>query len=53
MSKKYVVPVNFDFDGNAFIQIPEEICEEIDLKENDFMYWEIINDSLILRKTDE
>ena len=53
MNKKYVVPVNFDFDGHAFIEIPEEICEELDLKENDFMCWEIIDGVITLMKTDE
>jgi len=53
MGKTFIRTVEYDFDGNAFIEIPEEICEELGLVSGDIMIWEISDDQIILRKSDE
>lgn len=52
-TQTYTRSVEFDFDGNAFIELPEEICEELEWRVGDIMIWEIIDTKIILRKRDE
>jgi len=52
-TQTYTRSVEFDFDGNAFIELPEEICEELEWRDGDIMTWEIIDTKIILRKRDE
>ena len=50
MNKIYTRKVEYDFEGNAIIEIPEEICDELDLHPGDVLVYEIKADSVILRK---
>lgn len=50
MNKIYTRKVEYDFEGNAIIEIPEEICDELDLRTGDVLVYEIKADSVILRK---
>lgn len=50
MNKIYTRKVEYDFEGYAIIEIPEEICEELDLHLGDVLVYEIKADSVILRK---
>jgi len=50
MNKIYTRKVEFDFNGDVIIEIPEEICDELDLRTGDVLVYEIKADSVILRK---
>ena len=50
MNKIYTRKVEFDFNGDAIIEIPEEICDELDLRPGDVLVYEIRGDEIILRK---
>lgn len=50
MNRIFTRKVEFDFEGNAIIEIPEEICEELDLHPGDVLVYENIEDKIILRK---
>lgn len=50
MNRIYTRKIEFDFEGNAIIEIPEEICEELDLRPGDLLIYEILDDKVILRK---
>lgn len=45
-----IVEVQEDQDGNAFIEIPDEMLEELEWKEGDCLSWTIKGDSLYLQK---
>lgn len=50
MNRIFTREVQFDFEGNAVIEIPEEICIELDLQPNDILVYEKREDMIILRK---
>nr|QMP83161.1 MAG: hypothetical protein [Caudoviricetes sp.] len=53
MNKIYTRSVEFDFDGNCIVEIPEEICKYLELKDKDVIVWEMIEDKVIIRKRKE
>lgn len=50
MNRIFTREIQFDFEGNVVIEIPEEICIELDLQPNDILVYEHIEDKIILRK---
>lgn len=50
MGKIYTREILWDFEGNAIIEIPEEICEELRLEPNDVLVFEIDEDRVVFRK---
>lgn len=50
MNKIYTRKVEFTFDGDCIVEVPEEIVKYLELKENDVILWEIIEDKVIFRK---
>ncbi len=50
MNRIFTRKVEFDFEGNAIIEIPEEICQELDLHPGDVLVYEHKEDMIILRK---
>lgn len=53
MNKIYTRQVELDFDGNYLVEIPEEIVNYLEIKQNDILVWEIIEDKITLRKRQE
>ena len=53
MSKRFIVPVQVDDEGEYFFNLPDEIMEDLDWREGDELHYEEdINGDLILRKVD-
>ena len=53
MSKRFIVPVQVDDEGENFFNLPDEIMEDLDWREGDELHYEEdINGDLILRKVD-
>lgn len=50
MNRIFTREVQFDFEGNAVIEIPEEICIELDLQPNDILVYTHDEDKIVLRK---
>jgi len=53
MSKRFIVPVQVDDEGEYFFNLPDDIMEDLDWREGDELHYEEdINGDLILRKVD-
>ncbi|MEZ8306673.1 hypothetical protein [Vibrio splendidus] len=44
MSEEFIIEVTEDLNGDCFIELPEEILNEFNLKEGDTLSWEHIDD---------
>lgn len=53
MNKIYTRNVEFNFDGDCVVEVPEDIVKYLDLHENDVIVWEILEDKVIFRKRKE
>lgn len=53
MNKIYTRKVEFDFNGNCIVEIPEEIVELLKIETKDILVWELIEDKITLRKRQE
>ena len=45
MSEEFIIEVTKDLNGDSFIELPEEILNEFNLKEGDTLTWECLHDS--------
>ncbi len=50
MNRIFTRVISFDFEGNAIVEIPDEIVKELQLEESDIMVFEHIQDKIIIRK---
>lgn len=48
MSKKFIVTLEEDSEGNLLCPIPEEIIENLGLEEGDILDYELDGDAIIL-----
>lgn len=53
MNKIYTRKVEFDFNGDCVVEIPEEIVEYLGLVPNDIIVYEMVEDKVIIRKRQE
>ncbi|MEZ8400123.1 hypothetical protein AB6C85_19010, partial [Vibrio splendidus] len=44
LTDKFTIEVTEDLNGDCFIELPEEILNEFNLKEGDTLSWEHIDD---------
>ncbi|MFA0221657.1 hypothetical protein AB4476_19780 [Vibrio splendidus] len=45
MSEEFIIEVTEDLNGDSFIELPEEILNEFNLKDGDTLLWERLDDS--------
>ena len=50
MNRIFTRKVEFDFNGNCIVEIPEEICNELDLHPNDIITYFQEDGHIIIRK---
>lgn len=50
MNRIFTKKVEYDFDGKAMVEIPKEICEELEIKDNDIIVFDHDDGKVIFRK---
>ena len=53
MSTNYIIEIQEDQDGELFIELPDDLIEELGWEEGDVLSWDVQGEGIVLSKIND